>query len=364
MEFEEFNRFARVYLVPGAVFQSVLIGGGYGTGRENVEFFTQHGSMGGLLAILIATLSIAVVFALTLSLAVRFNAFEYRKFFQTLLGRAWFSFELLAVVLFVLVLGVLGAAAGSITRAELGLPRGVGISVILLAVVILTFYGRSIITALLTYWSVLLYVVFAAYLISTLTVFSGEFRFDTGDASAGWWISGFQYSFYNVTAIPVVLYAARAIKTMHQAVLAGLIGACIGTLPAVMLHLSFLTYFPDILTVELPIYAMFDRLNVAWLKIAYLVILFGTFIETGAGIVQGLIERMDGYWTERHGHGLSRRAHASIGAATMLLAAAASSIGIVDLIANGYGTLAWGFLAVYVLPLLTVGVWKLRMGQN
>ena len=38
--------------------------------------------------------------------------------------------------------------------------------------------------------------------------------------------------------------------------------------------------------------------------------------------------------------------------------------GIVALIADGYGTLAWGFLAVYVLPLLTVGVYKLFFAEN
>jgi uncharacterized membrane protein YkvI len=30
----------RIYIVPRAVFQSVMIGGGYGTGREIVEHFT------------------------------------------------------------------------------------------------------------------------------------------------------------------------------------------------------------------------------------------------------------------------------------------------------------------------------------
>ena len=47
-------RFLRVYVVPGAVFQSVMVGGGYGTGREIVEYFTTFGSLGGLLGIAFA----------------------------------------------------------------------------------------------------------------------------------------------------------------------------------------------------------------------------------------------------------------------------------------------------------------------
>ncbi len=43
------SRFFRVYIIPGAVFQSVVVAGGYGTGRELVEYFTQYGPTGGIL---------------------------------------------------------------------------------------------------------------------------------------------------------------------------------------------------------------------------------------------------------------------------------------------------------------------------
>ncbi len=38
----------------------------------------------------------------------------------------------------------------------------------------------------------------------------------------------------------------------------------------------------------------------------------------------------------------------------------AARFGLVDLIARGYRALAWLFLVVYVLPLLTIGAWRLR----
>ena len=38
---------------------------------------------------------------------------------------------------------------------------------------------------------------------------------------------------------------------------------------------------------------------------------------------------------------------------------AASAVGLVDLIAKGYGTLTWLFLVIYVLPLMSWGVWLL-----
>jgi len=43
------------YLLPGFVFQSVIIGGGYGTARELVEYFLMFGPVGGLLGMLLIT---------------------------------------------------------------------------------------------------------------------------------------------------------------------------------------------------------------------------------------------------------------------------------------------------------------------
>ena len=44
------------YFVPGIVFQSCVIAGGYGTGRELVEYFMGYGPKGGLLGM--CTLSV------------------------------------------------------------------------------------------------------------------------------------------------------------------------------------------------------------------------------------------------------------------------------------------------------------------
>jgi|TARA_B100000315_G_C14549597_1_gene575078 uncharacterized membrane protein YkvI len=356
------NRFFRIYLLPGAVLQSVMIGGGYGTGREVVEFFSGYGMGGAVLAIATAALSAAVVFAVSLEFARCFKAHDYRVFFKALLGRGWVIYELLAVALFVLVIAVLGAAAGEVLYGELGLAPWVGMVVVLVVVVVLNFYGRGVVTAVLAYWSVLLYAVFIAYFVLVLTTLydADVHRVDFSDVQPGWWLSGIQYACYNLTAVPVILYAAYAIETRAQAVAAGAIGAVIAMLPALFLHLSFVTEYPAILDAALPVYDVLGKLSIPMLTTFYLIVLFGTFIETGAGIIQGVIERLDGWWVERHGTPLTRLSHAVIAATGVGLAGLLSSVGIVALIAEGYGTLAWGFLIVYIVPLLTVGVWRIH----
>jgi len=40
----------------------------------------------------------------------------------------------------------------------------------------------------------------------------------------------------------------------------------------------------------------------------------------------------------------------------------ANRVGIMDLIAHGYGSLTWGVLLAFVLPVMTIGLWKAFIG--
>ncbi len=62
------NSFYQKYLLPGLVFQGVVIGGGYATGRELVEFFLPHGPIGGLLSMGVAALIWSLVMAASFEL--------------------------------------------------------------------------------------------------------------------------------------------------------------------------------------------------------------------------------------------------------------------------------------------------------
>ena len=42
----------------------------------------------------------------------------------------------------------------------------------------------------------------------------------------------------------------------------------------------------------------------------------------------------------------------------MLLAVLLSRVGLITLIEKGYGTITWGFLIVFVLPVMTIGLAK------
>ena len=126
-----------------------------------------------------------------------------------------------------------------------------------------------------------------------------------------------------------------------------------------MFQFAFAAALPDVLGQAIPVYWMIGQLGFAPFLAVYTVMLFGTFIETGAGVLQGINERVDGYLEDSGRPSLSPASRAAIAVSAILVSAGLSLIGITDLIAKGYGTLAWGFLAIYVVPLMTIGVFKL-----
>ena len=104
---------------------------------------------------------------------------------------------------------------------------------------------------------------------------------------------------------------------------------------------------------------MLDMLDMPWITVLFLIVLVGTFIETGAGMVQGVNERLDGWMMERRGQPASRGTHGLLALAAVILSSGMSAFGVITLVAKGYGTMAWFGIAFYVLPLLTIGSWRL-----
>ena len=159
------------YFVPGIILQSVVIAGGYGTGRELVEFFLNYGTLGGLMGTVVSLAVWAVICAATFEFARVFRVYDYRSLFQKLLGRGWVLFEICYLVLMAIVLGVIAAAAGSILNEIFGLNFYFGVVGLLLGVGLLVYNGSEAIERFLSYWSFVLYGVYILFLIVVFVKF-------------------------------------------------------------------------------------------------------------------------------------------------------------------------------------------------
>ena len=96
----------------------------------------------------------------------------------------------------------------------------------------------------------------------------------------------------------------------------------------------------------------------------FLVALLGTLVETGAGFVQGIIERIEAVISPGGDKALSQRAKATIGVATLMLGTLIGSMGIVASVAKGYSTLSVGFALVYIIPIFSLSVFNVMKARS
>ena len=352
----------RKYFLPGFVFQSVVIAGGYGTGRELAEFFLPYGPLGGLIAMLgVSTVIWSAVCAASFEFSRFFKSYDYRQFFKHLLGRAGFLFEVIYFPLLMIVLAVIAAAAGTILQELFGAPYAVGVVGMMTAVGILVFRGSPAIERFLAGWSFVLYGMYVIFFIVCFRQFGDGIvsNLTSIEVGRGWLVGGVKYAAYNLALIPAIPFCLRHIETRKEAVTAGILAGPIAIIPGVLFYLCMTGQYPGIVDRPIPANYLLDLLGSRSLQIAFQAVLFGTLIETGTGMIHGVNERIAGAFKERN-ESMPPNLRVSVALGLLIMGTLLSQFGIISLIAKGYGTLTWAFLIVFVLPILTMGIWKLK----
>ncbi len=348
------SRTKQLYVVTPAVYAAVIMGGGYGTGREVVEYFSRFGAGPGLLAIASSALAFFLILFSSFEVVRRTNQHDYRSFFKVILGRFWWLYEVLYPLLFILVIGVISASVVEISQDRLSLPPAMSLSSLLAAVLIMTLIGKRFIEGFLTAWTGFMYCVFAVFLwVMWPDTLDLSLQSSVSSSVIDWLGSGLLYAGYNAAIFPVLLYAVRGLQTVQQsAKVAALTSAAI-CLPAVLFHLSYQRDTGDVLLASLPNYYMVTSYGGDALVLFFSVALVGTLIETALGLVQGIIERLE----QARDQALSPQVKSLIVFVLLSSGALAGKIGVVSLIAKGYGALSIALILVYVVP---VTFWVIR----
>jgi uncharacterized membrane protein YkvI len=350
----------RRFLLPGLVFQSLCIAGGYGTGRELAQFFLSFGPTGGLLGLLPATLLISAGCAVAFELARRSGTYDYRSFLVVLLGRGWVIYEIVYMLSILLILAVIGSATGALLSETFGLPGVAGTVILLAAIGFLAFKGTRLIEGALSVWSFVLYAVYIAVFVLSLKAFGPLIRAALSDpvVEPGWFLSGVRYGALNVGIVPAVLFATTYFQGRRDALVAGAVAGPIMMFPALLFMLSMLGHYPDIMQRPVPVNHVLEALDSKFLLVAFPIVLIGTFIETGTGMIHAFNERLAGS-LKAIDRGLPRWARPLIAVGLIVGALLLSRLGIIDLIAVGYGAMTWVFIGIFVVPLLTLGAYRI-----
>ncbi len=351
-------------ILPALAFKAVVIGGGYATGRELVEFFLPNGAIGGLAAMLLAAAVWSAVCVLTFTFALASRSSDYQSFFRALLGRFAIAFELLLILYTIVTLSVFGAAAGAIGTALCDAPSIVGTLVLSILILVFTMRGNAWVESLFKYVSILLYGTYAVFLVLCLRHFGDRIAetFAHSNLTSGWIGNGVTYASYNVIGAVLILPALRHQTRPRDAVLSGLLAGPLAMLPAIVFFVCLSAYGHDVAAQSLPADYLLRRLDLPPFHWLFEAMVFAALLECSVGNVHAINERVI-----RHRSGGSDSPMIRLLLTVGLLAFAmgvAQAVGLVALIASGYRLLAYLVLAVFIVPLLTVGSWRLlRRGK-
>ena len=283
------------WLIPGFIFQSVTIGGGYGTGAEIAQYFGASGMVGGLLSALVTLVIWAVMCAVTFEFVRVFKTYDYGSMMKQLLGPLGFLYDILYYLMMFIVLGVLNATAGSMVSALTGGSQWIGIFILAVGVVFLVFKGTEMIEKVLSFWSYILYAVYIIFLIAVIAKFGGNIsaEFAKGEIASNWFVNGANYALYNLVVVPLILYTVRDCETRKEAMGCGILAGIIGVVPGILLLLVMGADFTNVTQAATPVTVIFDMLDMRWLYIVFEIVLFGTLIETGTGFIKAVTDRIE-----------------------------------------------------------------------
>jgi uncharacterized membrane protein YkvI len=353
-------------ILPGLAFKSVVIGGGYVTGRELVEFFLPSGPWGGIFAMIVAAMIWSIVCCITFMFARATQSHDYRTFFRNLLGPFWRVFDLAYLALIIIVLSVFSAAANTLATESLNWPAPLGGVCLAALIVLFTTYGNEGVEQLFKYVSFLLYGIYAIFLGLCIAGFGdrilGAFALDV--PSPNWAGAGVAYASYSVVGATIILPVVRHMQSQRDAAVAGLLCGGLAMLPAIVFFACMCAFYPQIGNEPLPANFLLAQLQWPAFQKAFQLMIFAALLESGAGCVHAINERISSARAEQ-GRSVSASFRFFLVALLLVIAnLVAARFGLVALIAEGYSAMSYVFIAVFIVPLLTLGVWRLCVGRN
>ena len=360
------------YILPGVLLQSVLIGGGYATGREIYSYGAQFGAMGWISGLTIG-IGFALFAFLTFEICRIYKVYDYKNYIRQVIGPLWPVMDILTVLIAIVLIAVMAAATGSIFE-QVGLPNILGSVVIVFLCGLLNFKGSKVIEKFESVGTVLLYGGYILFTIIVLVKKGGNIPqvFAAMDTSAVggsvtlplciW--TGILYVAYNINAIPMGMFSLTRQTKRKETLVSGIIAGLLMVIPWFLSYFAMMCFYGDTsivgADVATPWMEMIKAVNGGPVLLGLFSLVMGwTLVETATGCIHMIIDRFDVALAERGNAKMSDRKRGLITVATLIAALLLSRIGVVTLIEKGYSYLSYGFILFYLLPTLIIGGYKI-----
>jgi uncharacterized membrane protein YkvI len=238
----------------------------------------------------------------------------------------------------------------------------VGTALLLVSIIAVTSFGNEGAEGMFRYTSVFIYVVYALFVVLALTSFGDRIggQLARPVPTDGWVAGGITYASYNLVGAVAILPFLRHFTSQRDALIAGLLSGPLAMVPALLFFVCMIAFYPEIGAEALPSDFLLRQIGLPWFQFLFQAMIFCALLETGVGIVNAVNERVDTAFRAHRGVPVSSRTRFAISALLVVGSGVlADRVGLVALIAGGYGAFGYIMLVIYILPLLTVGLYRI-----
>lgn len=273
-----------------------VIGAGFASGQEIVQFFVVYGEQ-GLVGTLLAAVLFALSGALLMWLAFRKRISTYQGILKFVLGQRWGRLVDLLLALF-LFLGIstMLSAAGAIFSEHFYLPAYQGIGLTLILVLILLFRGHRGLTAAYSFLVPVKIILllgissYAAFCFELPTIVPGQYSFLLQPRPQGWLSAAVLYVAYNFTLAMVILTEYQRQTNLRAGIRGALIGGLVLGLILLVNYCALSRFLPAVLNYEVPMLYVCGNISLT-VKHLYCAVLWLGILTTALANAYGFAQR-------------------------------------------------------------------------
>ncbi|WP_339228491.1 hypothetical protein NSQ77_01725 [Oceanobacillus sp. FSL K6-2867] len=339
----------------GSAFIGVIVGAGFASGQEVLQYFTSFGVM-GIVGAVIASALFAYVGMVLVWLGSRSQTASHKEVIYNISGR-----YLGKAVDYILIFTLFGvgvvmiAGAGSNLNQQFGLPYVFGTTLMLLLVILTGMLKVDRIVSIIG--SITPFLVLFVLIISVYSFLTLDGSFAALDSLAkeqptslpNWFISGINYVSFNTAvgaSMAIVMGGAEANK--KSAAIGGLVGGLGLGILILLSHLAIFAKIEEVGSLDMPMLGIVNNLSPI-LGVLMSIVIFGMIYNTAVSMFFSFVVRFAEAGTRRYKPFL-------IG--TMIVAYIASFAGFTDLVSYFYPFI--GYLGLVLIAVLIITPFRMK----
>ena len=343
----------------GSAFIGIIVGAGFASGQEVLQYFTSFGYLGTLAAI-ISTILFAYIGMTLTKLGSRIQTTSHKEAVYKISG-PYLGVVVDYIIIFTLfgVGVVMIAGAGSTLHQQFGLAPFIGSAIMTILVVLTIMLNVDKVIAIIG--SITPFLVLAIILIGVYSLLTMDLSFTELNPIAkqqdsivsNWFISAVNYvSFNTAVGAAMSLVMGGAEKNERTATLGGFVGGLgLGVL-IILSHLAIFSKIDVVANFEMPMLKLIDDIS-PMLGIFMALILFGMIFNTAVSMFYAFVARFMEMRT--------KKANIVI-IVTGVIGFIASFVGFTDLVSNLYRFI--GYLGLFLIFALIYAPFKLKKDER